>query len=68
MILVFARSFEQVCIHFAGPPIHEWKYVESIEDIRGYKNSDILDLGGWQDDPKKVEAWDVVHIERGDNA
>lgn len=68
MILVFAESFEAACYHFAGPPIHQWKYVESIRDVRGWTDVQILDLGGWQSDRKKVEAWDVIHIERGDNA
>lgn len=66
MILVFAESYEQACTHFAGPPKHEWKYVQSIEDVVGYRNVDILDLGGWQSDRKKIEAWDLIHMERGE--
>lgn len=68
MILVFAANYEQVLIHFAGPPKHEWIYVQSVEDVVGHKDIEILDLGGWQSDFKKVNAWDVIHIERGDNA
>jgi hypothetical protein len=64
MIFVFAANYEQACIHFSGPPRYEWKYVQSIKDVVGYKDIEILDLGGWESDFKKVEAWDVVHIQR----
>lgn len=61
MILVFAESYEQACTHFAGPPKHEWKYVQTIKDVRGRTDVAILDLGGWEEDLDKVEAWDLVH-------
>jgi len=61
MILVFAETYEQACSHFAGPPRHEWKYVQTIKDVRGYSDVEILDLGGWQSDPEKIEAWDLIH-------
>jgi hypothetical protein len=66
MILVFAENYEQACMHFAGSFKYKWKYVQSIEDVRGYKDAEILDLGGWQADVKKIEAWDVVQYLRLD--
>jgi hypothetical protein len=64
MILVFAADYERACSHFAGPPKHKWKYVQNIEDVRGCIDAEILDLGGWGSDSKKVEAWDLVHVLR----
>ena len=66
MILVFAATFEQACMHFAGTSRYNWKYVQSIEDVRGYKDAEILDLGGWQSDLNKIEAWDLVQYLRLD--
>lgn len=61
LVLVFAANYEQACIHFAGPPVHEWKYVQNIEDVRGRTDVAILDLGGWESDSEKIEAWDLIH-------
>lgn len=64
MILVFAATYEQACSHFAGPPKHKWKYVRNTQDVRGWSDVEILDLGGWGSDPKKIDAWDLIHWRR----
>lgn len=66
MILVFAANYERACSHFAGPQKHKWKFVRNIEDVRGCIGAEILDLGGWESDSKKIEAWDLVHVLRNE--